>query len=60
MRLFSKSMISCGMRSGSTVPARWSGSGLEVRGTQLAMSENGKPICRALMPDGELRELPVH
>jgi len=31
-----------------------------VRGTQLAMSENGKPICRALMPDGELRELPVH
>ena len=31
-----------------------------VRGTQLAMSENGKPICRALMPDGEVRELPVH
>jgi hypothetical protein len=31
-----------------------------VRGTQLAMSENGKPICRALMPDGELTELPVH
>jgi hypothetical protein len=31
-----------------------------VRGEQLAMSENGKPICRALMPDGELRELPVH
>jgi hypothetical protein len=31
-----------------------------VRGTQLAMSENGKPICRALMPDGELRELPAH
>ena len=31
-----------------------------VRGVQLAMSENGKSICRALMPDGELRELPVH
>jgi hypothetical protein len=27
---------------------------------KLAMSESGKPICRALMPDGELRELPVH
>jgi calcineurin-like phosphoesterase family protein len=31
-----------------------------VRGMKLAMSEDGKPICRALMPDGELRELPVH
>jgi len=31
-----------------------------VRGEQLAMSENGRPICRALMPDGELRELAVH
>jgi len=31
-----------------------------VHGVQLAMSENGKPVCRALMPDGELRELPVH
>jgi hypothetical protein len=31
-----------------------------VRGTQLAMSEDGKPICGALMPDGEVRELPVH
>ena len=31
-----------------------------VRGTKLAMSENGKPICRALTPDGSLRELSVH
>jgi hypothetical protein len=31
-----------------------------VRGPKLAMIENGKPICRALTPDGSLRELPVH
>jgi hypothetical protein len=30
-----------------------------VRGMKLAMGENGKPICRALMPDGELGELAV-
>jgi len=31
-----------------------------VRGTKLAMSENGKPICRALAPDGSLRDIAVH
>ena len=31
-----------------------------ARGTKLAMSENGKPICRAMTPDGSLREIPVH
>ncbi len=31
-----------------------------VRGTKLVMSENGKPICRALAPDGSLRDIPVH
>ena len=31
-----------------------------VRGTKLAMSENGKPICSALAPDGSLREIRVH
>jgi hypothetical protein len=30
-----------------------------ARGTKLAMSENGKPICRALTPDGSLRDIPV-
>jgi len=30
-----------------------------VRGTKLAMSENGKPLCRALAPDGSLREIAV-
>jgi hypothetical protein len=30
-----------------------------IRGTDLVMSENGKPICRALMPDGELSDIPV-
>jgi hypothetical protein len=31
-----------------------------VRGTKLVMSENGKPICRALAPDGSLRDITVH
>ncbi|HEY4885184.1 MAG TPA: metallophosphoesterase [Myxococcales bacterium] len=31
-----------------------------ARGTKLAMSENGKPICRALAPDGSLRDIRVH
>jgi calcineurin-like phosphoesterase family protein len=31
-----------------------------VRGRKLAMSENGKPTCRALTPDGSLHDLPVH
>ena len=30
-----------------------------IRGMKLTMSENGKPVCRALMPDGELREIAV-
>jgi hypothetical protein len=30
-----------------------------VRGTSLAMSEQGKPTCRALTPDGAVHELPV-
>jgi len=30
-----------------------------VHGTSLAMSEQGKPTCRALTPDGAFHELPV-
>jgi hypothetical protein len=30
-----------------------------VRGAELAMAEKGRPIFRALMPDGELRDVAV-
>jgi len=30
-----------------------------IRGTSLAMSENGRPTCRALAPDGAIHELAV-
>jgi hypothetical protein len=30
-----------------------------LRGIELAMSDEGKPTCRALTPDGSLREIPV-
>jgi hypothetical protein len=30
-----------------------------VRGGELAMTDAGKPVCRAQTPDGELREIPV-
>jgi len=31
-----------------------------LRGSRLAMSDAGKPACRALTPDGSLREIPVY
>jgi hypothetical protein len=31
-----------------------------LRGLELAMSDEGRPTCRALMPNGSLHEIPVH